>query len=167
MNAEPFPLKKTARLNVSNETLREFRGTVRWSLRRPDASVILEGSQPVTAPAQSAVWLGKQDFSDQETRACYLAYDLEDEAGEHVGGGTVLFCAPKHFRFADPKLTARAEDGAVVVTASAYARSVEILCGPDTVLEDNYFDMNAGTRRVRVIRGRADSVSVRSVYDIR
>ena len=79
----------------------------------------------------------------------------------------MLFCAPKHFRFEDPKLEARLEGNEITVTAGAYARSVEIQCGPDTVLEDNFFDMNAGTRRIRILRGKAEDVKVRSVYDIR
>ena len=53
------------------------------------------------------------------------------------------------------------------MTADAYARSVEILCGADTLLSDNYFDMNAGERRVKVLRGEVKNLSVRSVYDIR
>ena len=167
VNAEPFPLKKSARLNVCNESRQEFRGTVRWSLRRPDASVIREGSAEVTVPALSAVWLDKLDFDDQDTYGCYFAYSLEDGAGAPAGSGTVLFCAPKHFRFEDPKLEARLEENEIVVTAGAYARSVEIQCGPDTVLEDNFFDMNAGTRRIRILRGKAEDVKVRSVYDIR
>ena len=32
---------------------------------------------------------------------------------------------------------------------------------------DNYFDMDGGTHTVRILRGSVDSVSVRSVYDIR
>ena len=167
VNAEPFPLKKSARLNVCNESRQEFRGTVRWSLRRPDASVIREGSAEVTVPALSAVWLDKLDFDDQDTYGCYCAYSLEDGAGAPAGSGTVLFCAPKHFRFEDPKLEARLEENEIVVTAGAYARSVEIQCGPDTVLEDNFFDMNAGTRRIRILRGKAEDVKVRRVYDIR
>ena len=79
----------------------------------------------------------------------------------------MLFCAPKHFRFADPKLEAHTEGNEIVVTAKAYARSVEIRCDPDALLEDNFFDMNAGTRRIRVLRGTTGAVSVRSVYDIR
>ena len=34
-------------------------------------------------------------------------------------------------------------------------------------IDDNFFDMNAGTRQVRILRGKAEKVSVRSVYDIR
>ncbi|MBR6221739.1 MAG: hypothetical protein IKQ80_14330, partial [Clostridia bacterium] len=59
------------------------------------------------------------------------------------------------------------EGDEIVVTAKAYARSVEIRCGADVLLEDNFFDMNAGTRRVKVLRGKPGEIRVRSVYDIR
>lgn len=92
--------------------------------------------------------------------------DNENEA-LRLMEGSVLFCAPKHFRFEDPKLTVRLERGELVVNAAAYARSVEIRCGAGVVLEDNFFDMIAGERRVRVLRGTAQTPTVRSVYDIR
>ena len=166
VNAEPFALKKSVRLNVSNETQNEFSGIVCWSLRRPDASVIEKGTFPVRVPALCAEWLDEQDFSDQDTYGCYYAYELYDSEETFIGEGTVIFCAPKHFRFEDPQLSARLEDDTIIVTAKAYARSVEIRCGADTVLEDNYFDMNAGERRIRILRGTAGEVSLRSVYDI-
>jgi len=167
VNAEPFPLKKSARLNVSNETPVPFEGTARWSLRRSDASVLEEGSFPVRVAPFCALWLDEQDFSDRDTYGCYYAYELLDREGATVGSGSVLFCPPKHFRFEDPRLQARLEGDEVVVRAAAYARSVEIQCGPDVVLSDNFFDMNAGERRVRVLRGEPGAVRARSVYDIR
>ena len=168
VNAEPFALKKTARLNVSNETRAPFTGTVRWSLRRPDASVIKEGVETVHVPALEALWLDELDFSDEDTHGVYFAYALQDEAGEPVGEGTVLFCAPKHFRFADPALTVRREGDEIIVAAKAYARSVEILAGADTVLSDNYFDMNGGERRVKIVRGEpGEVITARSVYNIK
>ena len=167
VNAEPFALKKSARLNVSNETRSPFAGTVRWSLRRPDASVIREGSESVSVSALDTLWLDELDFSEEDTYGTYFAYELLDAEGRTVGGGSVLFCPPKHFRFADPELSVRREGDELIVTARAYARSVEILAGADTVLEDNYFDMNAGERRVKVVRGEPGELSVRSVYDIR
>ena len=167
VNAEPFDLEKSAHLNVSNETLQDFRGTAEWSLRRPDASVIESGSFEVNCPALTAVWLPKQDFSHYGTYDCYYSYRLLDESGNVVGEGSVLFCAPKHFRFADPGLNAFVSGDEIIVTAGAYARSVEIQAGADVLLSDNYFDMDAGTRAVKILRGSVDSVSVRSVYDIR
>ena len=167
VNAEPFRLEKSAHLNVSNETMQEFRGTAHWALRRPDASVIEEGTFDVTAPALSAVWLPKQDFSDQDTYGCYYSYELVDSDNQIVGEGSVLFCPPKHFRFEDPNLNAFVNGDEIIVSADKYARSVEIQCGADVLLEDNFFDMNAGTKSVKILRGNVDSVSVRSVFDIK
>ena len=167
VNTEHIDPRKTARLNVSNETMEAFAGRIDWSLRRPDASVVEEGSFDAAVPALDAVWLPEQDFTKYGPYDCYYAYRLTDRAGHTVGEGSVLFCAPKHFRFQDPGLTVRLEGDEAVVTALAYARSVEIQCGPDVLLEDNYFDMNGGERRVKILRGEAKDASVRSVYDIR
>ena len=167
VNTEHIDPRKTARLNVSNETMEAFAGRIDWSLRRPDASVIEEGSFDAAVPALDALWLPEQDFTKYGPYDCYYAYRLTDRAGHTVGEGSVLFCAPKHFRFQDPGLTVRLEGDEAVVTASAYARSVEIQCGPDVLLEDNYFDMNGGERRVKILRGEAKDAAVRSVYDIR
>ena len=167
VNAEPFDLKKTARLNVSNETLKPFTGKANWALRRPDASVIESGSFDVAVGPMSAVWMPEQDFSDRPTYDCYYSYELVDEAGSLVGEGSVLFCAPKHFHFADPQLEVSIQGDEILVTAKAYARSVELMAGADTLLSDNYFDMNAGTKRVKILRGEAGEVTARSVYNIR
>jgi len=168
INAQHFPERMSARLSVANETPGDFDGTARWSLRRPDASVILEGTFAVHAPARTSVWLSEaQDFSGRDFYSCYYAYELENTKGERVGGGSVLFCPPKHFAFEDPCLKARLEGEEIIVTAKAYARSVEIQCGPDVVLEDNFFDMNGGERRVKIIRGIVQTPLVRSVFDIR
>ena len=52
--------------------------------------------------------------------------------------------------------------------ADAYAKSVEIQNErEDLVLSDNYFDLNAGEKRVRILRGNTDQIKVQSVYDIR
>ena len=76
--------------------------------------------------------------------------------------------APKHFLSRDPHLKARVKGNKIVVTADAYARSVEILNeAEDMLLSDNYFDMNAGERRVKIRKGNPEGLKVRSVYDIR
>jgi len=168
VNAEWLkPMEKSAHLNVSNETRFDFHGTAKWALRRPDASVIESGSFEVDCPALSAVWLPKQDFAQYDIYDCYYSYELLDAEGNTVGQGSVMFCAPKHFRFVDPQLKAWREGDEIVIEAKGYARSVEVQAGADTVLEDNYFDMDAGIRRVRIVRGEPQEITARSVYDIR
>ncbi|NKN98457.1 hypothetical protein HF635_12280, partial [Weissella cibaria] len=78
------------------------------------------------------------------------------------------FCPPKHYHFIDPELSVRSEGDSLVVTAKAYARSVEIRNKKDDlVLSDNYFDMNPGERRVKILKGLPEELTVRSVYNIR
>ena len=167
LNAEPLaPIEKSIRLNVSNETREAVTARVVWSLRDPMARVLASGEDTVTVDALSARWLPKHDFPDADLYGSYASYELW-MGGEQVSSGTALFCAPKHFRFADPQLHVTVEQDAVVVTASAYARSVEIVCEDgDVVLEDNYFDLNAESRRIRILRGEGRVFTVRSVYDI-
>ena len=67
----------------------------------------------------------------------------------------------------DPQLQVHVEGDELVVKASGYAKSIEILNdNEDLILEDNYFDMNGGERRVKILRGDASNLKVRSVYDI-
>jgi len=125
------------------------------------------GRIPGQLPRTQRRVAAKQDFSHYGTYDCYYSYSLTDENGAEAGQGSVLFCAPKHFNFIDPQLSAFVDGDEIIVTANAYARSVEIMAGADVLLEDNYFDMDGGVRRVKILRGEVDSVSVRSVYDIR
>ncbi len=84
--------------------------------------------------------------------------------------GSVLFTAPKHYGFADPQLhvSAGEREGEILVTARAYARYVEIYTEDGYLrTDDNFFDMEAGTKSVRLLEGNASNLKVRSVYDIR
>ena len=160
-------VEKSIRLNVSNETRKTVHACVRWALRNNDASVLREGSEEIEVPAMSAVWLDKQVFNDADLHSSYASYELFED-GKKTSSGTVLFTAPKHFRFADPHLTVSANGDSVTVSASAYARQIEISCEDgDVLFEDNYFDLNAETRKVRILRGSGSKFTVRSVYDIR
>lgn len=164
---EENALKKGMRLCVENETMLSHTVEVTWQLRRADASVIRQGREAVTVEPLSSKWLEYEDFADADTFGDYIAYQMT-ENGAPAASGTALFCAPKHFRFADPQLALRVEGDEIVVTAAAYARSVQILNADDTLkLSDNFFDMNAGETRVRILSGQPSGLRVRSVYDIR
>ena len=164
---EENALKKGMRLCVENETMLSHTVEVTWQLRRADASVIRQGRETVTVEPLSSKWLEYEDFANADTFGDYIAYQMT-ENGAPAASGTALFCAPKHFRFADPQLALRVEGDEIVVTAAAYARSVQILNADDTLkLSDNFFDMNAGETRVRILSGQPSGLRVRSVYDIR
>ncbi len=166
-NAEPFPVRKSIRLNVSNESMQARAVTVRWQLRDNEASVLREGQEDREVPALCSVWLDTEEMADAKLYENYVSYQLL-ENGVEVSSGTVLFCAPKHFCFVDPKLSVRAEGDEIVVHAEHYAKSIEIRnADDDLILSDNFFDLNGGEKRVKVLKGSTDRLEVRSVYSIR
>ncbi len=163
---EPRAIELSARLVVANETRAPISGLVRWALRDPQARVIRSGEQTVTVPALTSVWLDRLTFPEAVATRNYLSYELQIGA-EVISSGTVLFCAPKHFEFAAPKLSWELSGDMIIVRAGAYARAVEIECpDSDLKLSDNYFDLNGDERAVRILSGTPDILRLRSVYDI-
>lgn len=162
----PAPLEKSFRLNVCNETLRDVTGEVVWALRTPDGEIVRQNQQALTIPAMSAKWLDKVDCADASLTGHYVsfAFVVDDVA---VSEGTCIFCAPKHFEFIDPRLTVETHGDTIIVTSYAYAKQVWLESeDADLLLDDNAFDMNPGTKVVRVVRGSAEKVSGRSVWDL-
>ena len=167
VNAEPFDVKKSIRLNVTNETMQEKKGVVSWQLRDPAGKVLEEREEEITVDALSAKWLEKIDMHEAKLYENYVSFQFKMD-GEVVSCGTVLFCAPKHFRFKDPQLKVTVNGDEITVSASAYAKSVEIRNeNDDLILSDNFFDLNGDSKTVKVLQGNADGITVRSVYDIR
>ena len=165
--AQPAPIEKSARLHVANETMERVDGTVRWSLRKADGEALLEGAEEVCVEPLSGLWLEKMDFSAYDELEVYISYCFEQD-GRTVSEGTSLFTAPKHFPFHDPELTWRREGDALVVTAKAYAKNVEIAgVDGDVKFSDNFFDMNPGEKRVEIVAGDASAFVLKSVYQIR
>lgn len=162
----PAPLEKSFRLNVCNETLRDVTGEVVWALRTPDGAIVRQNQQTLTIPAMSAKWLEKVDCADASLTGHYVsfAFVVDDVA---LSEGTCIFCAPKHFEFVDPRLTVETRGDTLVVTSHAYAKQVWLESeDADLLLDDNAFDMNPDTKVVRVVRGTAEKVRVRSVWDL-
>lgn len=167
MNRQHFVFEKSIRLNVANETRRAEKVHVRWALRSADASVVSQWEEDVEVPALTSVWLDKMELPEADIFSQYVSYEMEKD-GKIISSGTVIFSYPKYFRYEDPKLSYEIDGDEIIVRAHAYAKSVEILNeNEDLILEDNYFDMNAGEKRVKMLSGDIEKLRLRSVYDIR
>ena len=167
VNAEPKPLEKSVRFSVCNETTEDRALVVKWALRDKLGNIQREETISLQVAALTSAWMDKVELPGLDPMEEYVSYDLF-EGGRRVSGGTVIFSLPKYFRYADPKLVCRVEGDEIVVAAKAYAKSVEIQNeNQDLLLSDNYFDMNAGETRVKVLSGSTEGLRLRSVYDIR
>lgn len=179
--AEQADFEKSFRLNVVNETFREIRGTVYWTLKQANGSVPepaegaeasdLRGSMQVAVPALSAVWVTDSVQVKTDTLSTFLEYEFVPEGAEPMGHnapdgcwGTALFTAPKHFRFEKPELSCVREGNELVIRTNVFTKSISIE-GADTEieLEDNFFDMVPGEKRVRIVEGDAFKFTIQCV----
>lgn len=167
VNAQPYPMEKSVTLCVSNETMERKEAVVTWELRNAKAEILRTGRNEAVLEPLSSCWLDKVDLEEAEVYENYVSYHLETD-GEVCSEGTVLFCAPKFFRFQKPEIQAEVEGNEILLTADCYAKNIRIINEKDDLLlEDNYFDMNGGTRRIRILEGDTEGIRVNSVYDIR
>lgn len=167
INAEHQDIEKSVIFNVSNETMKEKTLQIVWSIRNNCGKVIRSEERVVEVPALSAVWLKKEVLPNLSVRDEYISYELYED-GQRISSSTVILTLPKFFRYVNPKLSVRAEGDELIVKSEAYAKSVEILNeNEDLILEDNYFDMNPGERRIKIHSGNPEKLRIRSVYDIR
>lgn len=164
MERDWYDYATKAQLSVNNDTLEPVNGTVRWRLCDRSGKVILSGEKEITVPPLSVVTLDELDFNKTDVEHNYLWYEFDGSDSK----GSVIFTAPKHFEFDDPHLTLRRDGDTIHITAQSYAQKVNIYSADeDFVLEDNFFDMEAGERTVKIIEGDPKNLCVRSVYDIR
>lgn len=168
INQESLCKEKTVRISVSNETFREVCGRVHWEICTAEGTAVETGSAPVHVAPLSAEWVALADATAYGLFDHYVHYWLEDEKGNLVSQAFALFCPPKYFHFCDPALTAEIEGNTVVIRAKRFAKAVCVESAEtELLLEDNYFDMQPGERRVRILRGTPKTIVLRSVYDIR
>lgn len=156
-----------AQLVITNDTRDTVNGKVRGRLCNTRGEVISSYEWDVSVEPFSVFELNELDFNKTDVLNNYFAYELlvEDKI---ISSGTVIFTAPKHFEFKNPELSAKIEGDEIVITAKSYAKSVE-LSSPDSdpIFEDNYFDMEVGEKKIKILEGFPKEIKIRSVYDIR
>jgi len=140
---------------------------VDWRLCSHDGQELQSGTQRLSVKALSYASLDEIDFCKTDVRRNYLSFTYTVN-GEVVSCGTVLFTKPKHFYFLDPKIKLEVHGDEITVTSEAFAKYVYIYNEKDDlILSDNFFDMGAGKKTVKIISGKAEKLSVKSVFDIK
>ena len=115
----------------------------------------------------SAKRLEKMFFDDLDAKTQHLHFAFLVD-GKVYSEGSVLFTMPKYYRFKNPVLRYEMQGDEIVVYSEAYAKHVQIEgVDGDLILEDNFFDMERGEKRIRILSGTAKQLVLRSVYDIR
>ena len=165
VNDEIDEIVKSIRLYVTNETMKDKDVVAIWQLRDAKADVIKEESAILTVEALTSEFVHEEVFEDIDIHENYVSFELYDhDSKELLSQGTVLFCPPKHFNFVDPGLSITVKGDEITVSASSYAKSVEIMNeNDDLLLSDNYFDLNADSKTVKILGGKAENIKVRCI----
>jgi beta-mannosidase len=132
-----------------------------------DSNILQAGEEDVSVAPLSVKRLEKMDFAEINPQKAHLTFALLQD-GEILSEGSVLFTQAKYYDFQSPNLRCEMAGGEVTVYADAYAKSVWIEgVDGDLILEDNGFDMEQGCKKVKILSGTAEKLTIKSVYDIR
>ncbi len=167
LNQLPRPLRQSVKFCVANESMRDEEVLLFWEIRDAFGKVLRSEKTEVKAKALSSFWTERVELPELDRFREYISFRIEKD-GQTVSEGTVLFTMPKYFRYRKPEIRLKCEGDAITVSSDVYAGSVEIQNeNEDLILSDNYFDLNAQEKTVRILSGAPENLKVRSVYDIR
>ena len=136
-------------VNISNETMADFRGHIQLSLCRSDLTVLDQVRAEAAVEALTAKDVFSYKVPESDPYETYLYVDLYDEAGNFLMRQTELLVPAKHFSWLPPHLDFQftdAEGGVeIAVTSDVFTKGVAIDFDTfDCVLSDNFFDLTDG-----------------------
>ncbi len=126
-------------VNVSNERREGFRGTVTADICSADGTVISSECFRVDIAPMSAADTG----TVSDLSAPLLHCVLTDENGNFAGENEVLSKPPKHFPYAEPKLTITVSGDEVTAESDVYCPAVALHAG-NAQFSDNWFSLYPG-----------------------
>ena len=172
-----FLEEDTLIVNIFNETMKVFNGSVQFRLCRNDFNVINEKSVIVNVGSLNAEDVFSIKVIAEDMYSNYVAVTLYDECGNAIMTQTELFVNPKHYEWQEPQIQTKfmQVDGGldITVSASCFAKGVEIdFVNLDCVLSENFFDITSNEPKQIFVKTDysveelRDNLIIRSVYDI-
>ena len=165
-------------INISNETMHDFRGTIRLYQCSADMTVLDEKIRQAEVDALTSADVYSYKIDCNDIHSTYFYVDLYDEDGSFIMRQVEMQVPPKHFEWIKPNVTAEFKDipdgVEITVRTDAFTKGVFIdFRDFDCVLSDNFFSLtNADPYRVtartdRSARELEENAVIKTVYDIR
>lgn len=167
----------TLTINVSNETMNDFKGTVKVYFSDTSFNISKKFDKEISVSALSSKDALTVDASYSNKYSEYIYVDLYDENGKFVMRQTELFVPPKFFEWKKPSFEVdikNSENGIVIeISSNTFAKGVYIdFDNCDPILSTNFFDLaNYEKYKVTVETDKTaeellTSLKIMSVYDI-
>lgn len=168
---------------ISNERTQSFVGKLEYRIADNKNKTIHRGTFQCAIERTSVRLAGAVDFGEYikgRESECYLEYYLSDPLGV-FSRGTMLFVPEKHFKFANPNISAQIVGSdrrfSITLTSCAFAKAVEISFeSADAVFYDNYFDLTSDspvkisfsiTGGIESAENLMNTLRVKSIYDVK
>ena len=164
-------------VNISNETMKDFEGSIQLKLCRNDFSVIEEKTVSVNVGCLTSCDVFSMKVVPEDKYSNYMVAVMQDKSGNTIMTQTELFVKPKHYEWKEPRIQTdfvQVEGGVdIVVSADCPAKGVELdFKNLDCVLSENFFDITS--RKPKHVFAKTDysaeelkhNLIIRSVYDI-
>ena len=165
-------------VNVSNETMADFSGSIRLRLCAKDFTVLDEKTAPVAVESLESLDVYRYKLPRCDAYTTYIYVDLLDAEGRLVQRQVEMQVPCKHFEWEKPTVFAQFRDvpGGVEIAISGDTFTKGVMLdfeGFDCVLTDNFFSITDGepyivtARTDRSARELQAALTVKTVYDIR
>lgn len=166
-----------AAIYVINDTLSDFRGTVKYSLQKFDGQEITCAEIAANCnncKAEKITYIDFKRLLKKVKYNCVLITSLIDSDGNTVSRKTTLFAPEKNLDLPKPNISTdvkvNADTAEITVSSDSYARYVKIsLKGSAEPLSDNYFDLTAGESKTITVKVDADTTAedVKSILSVK
>ncbi|MBQ8164114.1 MAG: glycoside hydrolase family 2 protein [Clostridia bacterium] len=172
-----FLENNTLTVNVSNETMNDFKGSVKVHFSDTSFNILKEFDREISVSSLSSKDVLTVDVSYGNKYNEYIYADLYDENGNMIMRQVELYVPPKFFEWKKPSFTVDiqgCENGAVIeISSDVFAKGVYIdFENCDPILSSNFFDLADGEKHTVSVKTdmSADELSaslkIVCVYDI-
>ncbi len=173
-----FLEKGKVTVNIANETMTDFRGSIRLQLRKNDFTLLDQKERTLDVEALTSSDVYTYKIPQVDIYSTYVTADLYDETGALVMRQMELMVPSKHFDWIQPNIRAEfadTDDGVeITLSSDVFAKGVCIdFEDCDCVLSDNFFALTdpepyrVTLRTDRSAEELQKTVTLKSVYNIR
>lgn len=177
--------KKKLVVNVSSEKTEQFKGELRWRVRKNTADIIAQGSKEITVPPLSAANVltltpDMTKLTENMYHDHYIEYALVQN-NTVVSSGTLLLVLPKRFNFIEPEISVNVDHIGEMyrfeLSSRNFAKGVYLDFDEfDCIFGDNWFDLHGQKHSLLVNRSYfpfnisaeelKEKLRIKSYYDI-
>ena len=144
---------KAITINVSNETLMDFSGSITFGIRDVNFNTHYENSMHFEVKSLTVSDIVSESFEKivcGKEREMFMFCEMYDQSGEFVTGASVLFVKPKYLKLKKAsyhyEITGAEGEFTLCISTDTFAKSVQIdFNNVDAIFSDNFFDLVSNT----------------------